>query len=367
MKDYLLTTLRFGKLLTKGYFRDKLALFFTFIFPLIFLFIFGTINRNDRGVSFDLAIINQANTAFSNQFVDQIKQSDFVKVKDTNSTEDAKAKMSQGGVDTILLLPPDFGMPNQIGQPQGRAIVYYDPANPQNGQSFAAIVEATLNDINQQITGQQPLLVVEQQSTDAKGLSAFDYVFAGLMGFSILGLGIFGPTQGIPVMKKQGVLRRLHTTPLRTSQLMIAMTISYLAAGIVTIASMFVVGMLVFDFHMQGDYLSFFLITLLGILTMFGFGLAIGGWAKTENQAAPLTNLIAFPMMFLSGTFFPRFLMPEWLQTVSTGLPLTPVIDGIRKIIVEGQTILEIGPQLALIGGWMALIYFIASRVFRWE
>lgn len=100
---------------------------------------------------------------------------------------------------------------------------------------------------------------------------------------------------------------------------------------------------------------------------MFGFGLAVGGWAKNENQAAPLTNLIAFPMMFLSGVFFPRFLMPEWLQGISAFLPLTPFIEGIRHIIVEGQTIFSQGPELALMLLWTVVIYTVAFRVFRWE
>lgn len=72
-------------------------------------------------------------------------------------------------------------------------------------------------------------------------------------------------------------------------------------------------------------------------------------------------------MMFLSGTFFPRFLMPEWLQQVSGFLPLTPVIDGIRLISTEGKSLIDIAPQIGLIGVWMVVIYVIAFKVFRWE
>ena len=100
---------------------------------------------------------------------------------------------------------------------------------------------------------------------------------------------------------------------------------------------------------------------------IFGIGLAIGGWAKNENQAAPLANLVTFPMMFLSGTFFPRFAMAPWLQHVSTYLPLTPVIDGIRLIATEGKHLTDIGPQLGLTLVWTVIIYAIAFRVFRWE
>ena len=72
-------------------------------------------------------------------------------------------------------------------------------------------------------------------------------------------------------------------------------------------------------------------------------------------------------MLFLSGTFFPRFLMPEWLQTVTTYLPLTPVIDGLRLLTTEGKHLVDLGPQLGLIGLWFVVIYAVAFRVFKWE
>ena len=81
---------------------------------------------------------------------------------------------------------------------------------------------------------------------------------------------------------------------------------------------MFIVSVIVFNLSMRGSYITFILFVLLSIFTIYGIGLAIGGWAKNERQAAPLANLITFPMIFLSGTFFARFLMPEWLQTVSS-------------------------------------------------
>src|SRR6478735_10179793 len=97
-----------------------------------------------------------------------------------------------------------------------------------------------------------------------------------------------------------------------------------------------------FHFKIIGNYFELAVFILIGIISIFGIGLAIGGWAKNENQAAPLANIVTFPMMFLSGTFFPRFLMPEWLQQVSALLPLTPVIDGIRLIATEGKHLFEI-------------------------
>lgn len=367
MKRYINTIRSLAKMLTVRFFRDKVAMFFTFIFPLIFLLVFGALNRNDSGVSFDVVIIDQAQNQFSTDFVEQLKQTDFVTEVSAESLDQAKEKMSRGEADTILLLEDSFGQVNSQGQPNGQAVVYFSPTSAQTGQTFASITDSILGEVNQEITGQRPLFTVEQRSTDTRGLSSFDYIFAGLLGFSILSLGFFGPTNALPSMKKEGILRRLRTTPLRTSQFVLGNALNYLFIGLITVALLFVVGVLLFDFQMQGSYISFGLIAALGIVMMFGFGLSVGGWAKNENQAAPLTNLVAFPMMFLSGVFFPRFLMPDWLQTVSGFLPLTPLIDGIRYIIVESKTLIDIAPQLGLIAVWTIAIYIVAFRVFRWE
>jgi len=72
-------------------------------------------------------------------------------------------------------------------------------------------------------------------------------------------------------------------------------------------------------------------------------------------------------MMFLSGTFFPRYAMPQWLQHISAYLPLTPIIDGVRMIATEGEHLTQIGPQIGLTLLWAVVIYAVAFRVFRWE
>ena len=130
---------------------------------------------------------------------------------------------------------------------------------------------------------------------------------------------------------------------------------------------MLITALTVFDFKMRGDYFSFWIFVVLGITLLFGVGLAIAGWAKNEAQAAPLSNLVAFPMMFLSGVFFPRFLMPEWLQGVTGYLPLSPIVDGLRLIVTEGKTLFDLGTQLGIMGVWIIVIYIIAIKVFRWE
>jgi len=211
-----------------------------------------------------------------------------------------------------------------------------------------------------------PFNAVPKQLNE-KSLSSFDYTFAGLLGFAILGSGIFGPINVFPELKKMGILRRLHTTPLRVWQYFMSVMLGNAVVGLMSLAVMFVVAITVFDLKVVGNYFELIPFLAFSIILILGIGLSIGGWAKNERQAAPLANIIVFPMMFLSGTFFPRFLMPEWLQGITKFFPLTPVIDGARLIATEGQHLTQLGPQLGIMAVWMVVIYFVAFRVFRWE
>lgn len=367
MKKQLFTVYVFAKLNTKRFFRDRLALFFTIIFPLIFLFVFGGIFGKESSVSFKIALINQSNSDFSQQYVQSAHKDKIFKIDDkVDNLDKANEKMKRSEIDATIILPPEFGVVSDTG-PTGEAKVLYTANNEQAAFTLVSVLQAQFKGINSSLVPTiEPFKIVTEKS-NTKSLSRFDYIFAGLLGFNILGLGIFGPINVFPELKKQGVLRRLHTTPLKVWQYFVSNAVSQAIVGLVSMAVLFAVAMALFNLKLVGNIFELSLYLVFGIVTILGIGLAVGGWAKNERQAAPLANIIVFPMMFLSGTFFPRYIMPEWLQQVSGYLPLTPVIDGIRLIANEGKHLTELGSQLGLMAIWVVVIYFIAFRVFRWE
>ncbi|MDR2523983.1 MAG: ABC transporter permease [Candidatus Nomurabacteria bacterium] len=360
-------TLTFTWIQIKRMFRDKMAMFFTIVFPLIFLFVFGTIFSNSSNAQFDIAIINNAGNDFTTEFIKSFEKKDSLKIVDVSSLDDAKEKMGRGEIDSIIEVPAGFGEPNDQQIPHGELAVYYDEAEPQAGQTLASVMSGVLDEINIGVTKIEPPFKVVQKSTTTTGVSQFDYTFAGLLAFSMMTMSIFGLSNQLPSEKKTGALRRIKATPFRPRQIIIGMTLSYLVLTIVSLSVMIVVGTLAFDFDMHGNWLILAAFAILGALVMSGFGMAVAGWARNENQSAPLTQIIAFPMMFLSGTFFPRFIMPEWLQSITNWIPLTPVSDGVRMIVTENAGIVELLPQIGLLGAWGLVIYLIAFRVFRWE
>ncbi len=367
MKGQFFTVIAFARLNTRRFFRDRLAIFFAILFPLIFLFVFGGIFSKNNNTSFKVAVINESSTQIAKNFAGSINHSKLFKVDLTvNNTTEANSKMSKNQLDSTIIIPSNFGELNK-GTPSGKINVIYSVNSDQAGSAVVSVLSSQLQGLNAKfVKVDVPFSVVGTKSTN-KTLTAFDYTFSGLLGFSIIGLGIFGPINVFPELKKQGILRRFHTTPLRVWQYFLSTMISQAIVGLVAIAVLFAAAITVFHLKVTGNYFEIAIYIILSIITILGIGLALGGWAKNERQAAPLSNIIVFPMIFLSGTFFPTFLMPIWLQKISTFLPLTPVINGLRLLTTEGYHLVNLGPQLLALGIWIIIIYFIAFRVFRWE
>lgn len=356
----------------KRFVRDKMSLFFTFLFPLIFLLVFGSI-FNNQSTSFDIAIINNSQTEFAKSFVkgakDNAKDS-ILKIKDVKDMNEAHEKMKRSELNGIIELPSDFGEVKGEGKdarPTGTINVLYAKGSEQTGSALTAVMSQIANEINKAMGQPEAPLKAAGKAVGDEQLKEFDYTFTGLLGFSLMSMGIFGLANQMPAEKQRGSYRRLRAAPFTSGQLIISMAIHYIIISLLSLTMMVIVGMLLFHFNMRGDWLLLSLMSVISAMMMVGLGLLIGGWAKNENQSAPLSNLISFPMMFLSGAFFPAFLFPEWLRGVTQFIPMTPVVDGFRLIMTEQASLIEVLPQIGAVAAWTLVIYIAAIKLFRWE
>lgn len=367
LKKNILPITTFVRIDVKRLFRDKVAIFFVFFFPMIFLVIFGSIFNSSDEISFRVALINQSETGKAQEIEKSIREMKVLKIDiEVKDLEGAKEKMSRGQMDATIILPPEFGVEFK-DLPRGEAIILYDQNSNQAGQTLVSIMGSSFESINNNLAPSIEPFTVKSESTATKGLTQFDYTFSGILGFTLLSLGIFGPTQVFPRLKQRGVLRRYKTTTLKVWQYFTGNVISNAIVGLLAVAAMFIAAVVIFDLNMRGSYLNLGIVVTLGTVLLFGIGLAIGGWAKNENQAAPMAQIVTLPMMFLSGVFFPTFLMPETLQSITKFIPLTPIIDSIRMVITENASLLDLGPQLAVMLSWLVVVYLLAFKLFRWE
>ena len=224
-----------------------------------------------------------------------------------------------------------------------------------------------MSNIDTQMGREKANFVVKSEESNKQGLSNFDYVFAGLLSYVILTFGLMGLSNAIPEDKKTGALKRIHASPVTSSQYLIAYTLAFSLICVVAMALMIAVAYFIFDWQMRGSWFNFIVFSFFSLIMMFGTGLAVGGWARNEQQASGLSNIVMFPLMFLSGVFIPRFMMPDIFQKLTDFVPLTPVNDGIRLIITENYNLVQILPQIGIISIWLIALYLIAFKVFRWE
>jgi ABC-2 type transport system permease protein len=171
---------------------------------------------------------------------------------------------------------------------------------------------------------------------------------------------------GFVQLKRTGALRRLFATPTSPSYFLSAQVLSRIIIGLAQVAILFGVGIW-FGLQMFGDYGTLMVVVIIGSAIFLAMGFAIAGWAKNEDQAAPVANLVSLPMMFLSGVFFPREAMPDFLASITAFMPLTYVIDALRAVVNEGANLLALGPQLLGMVVWAVITFVLAVFMFRWE
>ncbi|MGI8648817.1 MAG: ABC transporter permease [Rubrobacter sp.] len=195
-------------------------------------------------------------------------------------------------------------------------------------------------------------------------LRSIDLLTPGYTAMVIGTVAIIGLPTTIASYRQNGVLRRLRATPIKPQEILGAHVLVNLAATLLGIALLFVVGFFVFDLRMPGDPISVLATIVLASLSFFAFGFALSSLMPSVRVASAVGQVIFFPMIALSGAWVPREQFPDWLFSVSNFIPLTYAVNLVRDLWVgEGWTLLPV----AILVGLMVVSVFVSSRTFRWE
>ena len=351
----------------KMFLRNRAAVFFSLFLPLIIMLIFGVLNF-EGATEIQLGIVDEADNDASAALVQDLGAYDYLIL--TAGERDAEmAALADGDRDFVLVIPPDWAVP-----PPGSAtglVAYASNADPAQAQVAQGLLQQAIGQVLYAPGGGGGATAgfvppVEFESVESRDLGYIDFLVPGIVGMTIMQLGLFGVAFGFVQLKRTGALRRLFATPTSPSYFLSAQVLSRLIIGIAQVAILFAVGIW-FGLQMFGSYVTLLVVVIIGSAIFLAIGFAIAGWAKNEDQAAPVANLISLPMMFLSGVFFPREAMPDFLAAVTAFLPLTYVIEALRAIVNQGADLLSLGPQLLGMGVWAVITFVIAIRLFRWE
>jgi ABC-2 type transport system permease protein len=150
---------------------------------------------------------------------------------------------------------------------------------------------------------------------------------------------------------------------------MAAEVLTRLIMSVIQVILLLVVSLLLFHFDLTGNVAYMLIAAALGGAIFIALGYVIAAISKSEDAVPAIGNLVILPMMFLSGVFFPTDSVPSWLRVVSDRLPLTYLNDALRKISVDNQTFFDprIQWDMVWMAVWLAVMAFLAIRVFRWE
>jgi ABC-2 type transport system permease protein len=351
----------------KMFIRNRAAVFFSLFLPLIIMLIFGVLNF-EGSTEIELGIVDEADNEASATLIEGLGEFEYLNLIE-GEREAELAELEEGDRGFVLVIPPDYQP--LLGAETG--LVAYaansDPAQAQVAQGLLQqAVGAVMGDSLGGSIPDIPRLAppVEFEAVESRDLGYIDFLVPGIVGMTIMQLGLFGVAFGFVQLKRTGALRRLFATPTSPAYFLSAQVLSRLLIGLAQVAILFGVGIW-FGLQMFGDYLSLLVIVLIGSAIFLAVGFAIAGWAKNEDQAAPVANLVSLPMMFLSGVFFPREAMPDFLADITQFMPLTYVNEALRAIVNEGAGLLSLGPQLIGMGVWAVITFVLAVLMFRWE
>lgn len=206
-----------------------------------------------------------------------------------------------------------------------------------------------------------------RQTVSGQALRYVDWVLPGVLAMNLMFSSLWGVGWVVVRYRKNGVLRRLQATPLSALEFLIAQVASRLLVVMSATIFVYLGADLLLDFIMRGSLLTLLLVFMAGALCMISVGLVVASRLRTEEVADGVLNLIAWPMMLLSGVWFSMDGASGAAQTLSQLMPLTYLVSAARRVMVDGAGLHEVLPEVALLLGASVLLLSLAARLFRWS
>ncbi|HZB34048.1 MAG TPA: ABC transporter permease [Streptosporangiaceae bacterium] len=333
-----------------GFVRDRRALFFTVLFPLFFLLLFGGLFKNQSTSKANVlqvgavAAIDQAAPA-QRAGLDTV-----LKITQVTDADEAARKVREGDVAAA------------ISQRGDRVVIDYSAADPVKAQ----LVRNAIQDLAH--SGGPPAFQVSARQVEDESLKPIQFYTPGLLGWAIASAAMFGASATLVTWRTKGTLRRIRLAPVATTGVFGARIGVSLGIALVQMALFIGVGTLsFFGLTLSDDWWMAVPLVLCGTLAFLSIGLLIGAWATTQESAQTIAQLIVLPMAFLGGSFFPLDITPGWLQVIANVFPLKHLNEAMLNVMVRGEGPVSVLPQIGILLAFALVASLLAARLFRWE
>jgi ABC-2 type transport system permease protein len=369
-------------------FRNRLGLVLLILMPLFMMVMVGFIYpSNGNSVSnLPVALVNEDagygnSTIASQTFIMGLQQinsqtSMFV-LSSASSMSDVKDMIQRGELDGGIVIPSNFTASILSGE-QGTLIIVTDQSNPQISATIQAVLSGVFDQMGTQLAlhkvqplnATNPLAVVKPYNVQTEGVvsgnpSYFDFIAPGIMAMTVMMSVMTGLPVAISQEKEVGTLDGMMVAPINRLSIIVGKTLGQTARGLIQGVIILALAVGLFGVTIQGSIFLVFGLLLLGVFSFVGIGIVITSFAKDQETATMLMMTLMFPMMFLSGVFFPIQQMPWYMQDISRVLPLTYAAQALRKVMVLGAGIPAISTELTVLMVFGVVMTAIAVPVFR--
>jgi ABC-2 type transport system permease protein len=353
------------RLFGRGYLRNVAGLFFGLIFPVILILIFGAVFSGNNTGEVTVYLQNQDASApdISGNFIQALNDTSILNVQLVDASEDFTQYLAGHSSQDGIIIPANFSLNYAMEQPIN-VTVYGNPAQSTNG-IILGTVNGITNFFNLQRYGGSHIIGIYTATVGYESPKYVDFLIPGLIGFSILVSPMFSMVNISAEYKKNKLFKQLSLTPLTKFEWLAAKVMFYIVLAVISFLLMVAVGIFVFGAHIT---LTVWLIPffILGPMMFCSLGMLVGTITKSIESASVLGNIITFPMMFLSGTFFPISIMPEYLRSIAHVLPLFYIVEGLNNVMVFGNytsALVDIAVTTLI-----TVIFFVAAaKLFKWR
>ncbi|MGZ5554250.1 MAG: ABC transporter permease [Candidatus Aminicenantales bacterium] len=354
----------------KSFYREKTAMFFTLAFPILLILLFGTIFMDQENVRFGLYVQDLDRTENSGQLVEALKLNGKFKMIKVDPAVDALRYAQDHKLNLILVIPEGYQRSlNQRLENDDRSasvtITYiYDPGST-SAATKMQILSSALAGVNQATSGMPPFIRPAEVSILTKKYRFIEFFIPGIIAMAVMTASLFGTVSLNTELRQKGIIRKLSTTPITRTDWVLANILYQIILAVLATISMLLVSIAVFHVSLKiNAWLPLFI--MLDVFAFVGIGMILARFVKEAQSAAAAANAVMFPMMFLSGSFFPIEMMPGFLQTVAKALPLYYVNEGLRAsmVVVDNLAALRYS---AIIGVFAVAVFILGIIATRWE
>jgi len=346
----------------RSYSRSRIGLFFGLAFPVILILLFGAI-FSGNGSPATVYVQNQDSGPVGAGFVTALNSTGAIQVVLVPPSQNLSQYLLSHSSSDGIAIPSSFSTNYETGQPVN-VTEYWNPASSTSEGVFG-ITSGIVNAFNLHRANGSQVVNVQTLTIKSSSYKYIDFLIPGMIGFAILISPMFALTNISAQYKRDKIFKQLSLTPLTKTDWLLAKIGFYILMTLVSFVLMTAVG--VYAFGAQITFTLWIIpFLLIGPFLFVSLGMLVGSVSTSVESAAVVGNLITFPMMFLSGTFFPVSTMPTYLQNIAHVLPLFYVIDGLNNVMIYGNYGAAL-TDIAILLVISVVIFVLAVRFFKWR